>query len=179
MNKAKLSELFEQVRKPCQKYGDRSRCGTCFLDDRSNPQLAENKRKFVLDNHCRKLVLVQVIDGCQHPASTGPKRCDGITIADDLKTVWLVELKGSSFADACGQLYQSYELMKHHDFIKQADKIQFVAVLSSGKAVTKSVGNSSSCKKLDKLVAELNKQKPGTALIQKEGQVLVPICAGG
>lgn len=67
--------------------------------------------------------------------------------------------------------------MKHQGLIKQADKIVFV--LSSGKAVTRAVNGSSPCKKLDKLAAELNKQKPGTALIHKEGLLLVPICAGG
>ncbi|MGK7897287.1 MAG: hypothetical protein AB4372_27630 [Xenococcus sp. (in: cyanobacteria)] len=79
-------------------------CVTCTSN--SKVQVAENKRKYILQNPSRKEVCRVRVDGCLI-SSEDRRKCDFMIIVCPTKDVYLIELKGNKLLDAIEQLSQT------------------------------------------------------------------------
>lgn len=158
----------------CQQYRSFSACRNCFQDDRSEP-VAKEGRSIKFLNKCRKELLLRRLDGCCMPIDR--KKCDYIAIEDDSQSCWLIEFKGSSYADACHQLVETFEFINSKSrLFELASKLIFVVVMTSGKSVTISTRTSSSVSKLEKLKTQLKGRGIETDIIKREREVQINLC---
>jgi hypothetical protein len=187
-NEQQLSERFHvcaarlsaRNAEHCFLHGHQTACTRCSFDQRSAPTAKENGRSVHFRTNCQKMLLLRRLDGCIFP-STPPReskrRCDYIALEDETKACWLIELKGSSYADACDQLEQSCRRLDGCELWRGIQKLSFVVALSSGKyATTKVTERSSSIRRLESLIKSLKARNIDAKIVKQELRVEIALC---